>query len=602
MKIKNINKLWVVPFASLMLTSCLDFDVTGSEFSQTQKNLENVTRHGKVDEINYLQNITQDEFNEAMSAISDNLSQAKSGTYVLRGGKEGGTPGPHAYQYQFSLGTDFYAQYGVSPHVNYPYSGIKMASSYAIDKGAYGGAYGHFILAGQYFVPLLNMEEVDKLPEIKAIYLLLYNYAAIQAADVYGPLPYQDLKTNKQEHPYTYDNVQTIYETSINNIDTIVKCLQHFDTREQWYKDKILKALGKNLPLYTKSLKGDAQGIDKIIRLANSFKLRLAMRVVKANPNKARQWAEEAVANGVIEEPNQEAALYPIRMGTKNPIAQIWNEWGDMRLSAGLEAVLRAFNHPYLKYLFLKNERIQNKKNKDIVLEPGTRVCGIRTGTHVDAEQNGATNPYNGFSKINENYVGTAPMYIMKLSEVYFLRAEGAIRGWNMGGTAQDFYNKGIEYSDMQDRQSALIKWDENELSQYMQQDEATPFIYEDPTGETPNIESTITIGVKWNEGDSQETKLEKIITQKYIASFPNSLEAWNDMRRTGYPRLFEVLNPKDGDGSIAEGDIIRRLPFPNKEDASTLKDIIATGIKALGNLPDKQATRLWWDVDAPNF
>ena len=96
------------------------------------------------------------------------------------------------------------------------------------------------------------------------------------------------------------------------------------------------------------------------------------------------------------------------------------------------------------------------------------------------------------------------------------------------------------------------------------------------------------------------ETKLEKIITQKYIAHFPYSFGAWTDLRRTGYPKLFPVLNADEGDGSLKFGDIIRRAPFPDTDDAS-VADIEATGLDALGG-EDYQSTRLWWDVDAPNF
>ena len=43
-----------------------------------------------------------------------------------------------------------------------------------------------------------------------------------------------------------------------------------------------------------------------------------------------------------------------------------------------------------------------------------------------------------------------------------------------------------------------------------------------------------VQVGVKWDEGDSDEVKLEKIVTQKYIANFPQSAEAWTTFRRTG--------------------------------------------------------------------
>ncbi|MBR3884457.1 MAG: SusD/RagB family nutrient-binding outer membrane lipoprotein, partial [Bacteroidaceae bacterium] len=63
---------------------------------------------------------------------------------------------------------------------------------------------------------------------------------------------------------------------------------------------------------------------------------------------------------------------------------------------------------------------------------------------------------------------------------------------------------------------------------------------------------------------------------------------------------VFPVLNPDDGDGSLKPGDIIRRIPWV-PTDATAVENVNATGIPALGG-PDQQATRLWWDVDAPNF
>ena len=35
----------------------------------------------------------------------------------------------------------------------------------------------------------------------------------------------------------------------------------------------------------------------------------------------------------------------------------------------------------------------------------------------------------------------------MYYAEICFLRAEGALRGWNMGGSAKEFYEEGIKAS-----------------------------------------------------------------------------------------------------------------------------------------------------------
>ncbi|WP_289290073.1 SusD/RagB family nutrient-binding outer membrane lipoprotein, partial [Muribaculum intestinale] len=50
---------------------------------------------------------------------------------------------------------------------------------------------------------------------------------------------------------------------------------------------------------------------------------------------------------------------------------------------------------------------------------------------------------YGPFGIVHENF-STMSQPFIKLSEVIFLRAEGALRGWAMGGTAQEFYEKGI--------------------------------------------------------------------------------------------------------------------------------------------------------------
>jgi hypothetical protein len=92
---------------------------------------------------------------------------------------------------------------------------------------------------------------------------------------------------------------------------------------------------------------------------------------------------------------------------------------------------------------------------------------------------------------------------------------------------------------------------------------------------------------------------LERIITQKWLAMFPEGQEAWTEFRRTGYPRLFPVVVNSSG-GMINTQVQVRRLAYPQSE--ATLNPAAETaGIKLLGG-PDNGGTRLWWDVDKGNF
>ena len=61
------------------------------------------------------------------------------------------------------------------------------------------------------------------------------------------------------------------------------------------------------------------------------------------------------------------------------------------------------------------------------------------------------------------------------------------------------------------------------------------------PLYTTDNDETYITTGnVAWNASDSQEAKLKKIITQKWIALYPDGFEAWSEFRP-----VFVIGTPK---------------------------------------------------------
>ena len=235
----------------------------------------------------------------------------------------------------------------------------------------------------------------------------------------------------------------------------------------------------------------------------------------------------------------------------------------------------------------------------------------MRNGVAPGEGQAAANNPYAGYSMLNKTYLAQAmpPLYFMKCSEVFFLMAEGALRGWNMNGTPQQFYEQGIRYAALEARTTMNNEYSKL-VDDYLNVEAPKNIPYVDPQGLTPDMPSVTKIGVKWNESDSKEIKLEKIITQKYIASFPYSYESWVDLRRVGYPKLFPILGVADSDGTIGAGNskvqtkenIMRRIPWAS-DDPQTKADIEETGLPALGEgASDTQGQHLWWDNGASNF
>ncbi len=589
-------------FASFALQSCLDYDDPGDELGVGSTTTETTVYVGNVDTIPYKDYVpTEAGVRQAIDSLSGlgYFGQSLGGQFNMRGGKENGMPASHAYQRQYSLGPDTYAQYFTVPHKDFMYG--TLTSTYNVSAEFNNGPLGAYTMAKNAIMPLLHHPLIDSIPEIKAINLLYYSVMAQEQADLSGPFTYFEDKQNS-ESPYEYNDVRSIYYGIVENLDTIVACLNHFEQRPDWYKNLIYNEVLVPFCQTNTAWETGDMGVGTYIKLANSLKLRMAMRIVKVEPETAKRWAEEAVAAGVIECASDQSGLYPRLSGFTHPLMEIANNWGDLRLCASFESLLISLDHPYSKYLFLPNsQEIINKKTGE-KLEPGTKICGIRAGVLVGDGQSYALNQRQAYSTFDNSVMGgmMPPLYFVKLAEVDFLRAEGALRGWNMGGSAQFFYERGIRNGYFEDPVMAEATAYAALVEDYLQLENPIEYVSSDPMGDGPDWPSVTKIGVKWNEADDNETKLEKIITQKYIALFPLSTEAWAEMRRTGYPVMFPVLNPDDGDGSLEYGDIIRRIPWV-PTDPVAMGMVEATGIPALGG-PDEQATRLWWDVDKPNF
>lgn len=578
----------------MTLQSCLDFDEPTDDFRPNDITIDEGDIVGEADSvnlINYKALYTEEQVDAAAKSLDKYFGMLKAAQYCMRGGKEGQYPVSHAYQRYYTL-PDVYAQYGVVPHSDFAFAS-ELISSYHASQDWIAGPNGQFMGARTSLTPLLNHKSSDSIPEVKAIALLLYNYAAIENVDMYGTIPYNDFKANKVDPPFKYDDMKTIYTGAEANIDTIVNCLRYFDSKPAWYQAKVKDIVNKFSEV-TQDKTNGVKNMETWVRFANSLKLRMAMHMVKAEPQLAQKWAEEAVKSGVIDDLKYEVGLFPSIYGGVHPLVEISESWADMRFSASFISLLKSLTHPYSFSLCMKNSgNLSN--DQGVTLPAETDQVGIRSGIHTGKGQSYGSNPFIGFSRINKMLIEKAPLYLFKWAEIDFLRAEGALRGWDMGGKAESFYNRAIENSSFLDPGSKLYNSFKPILSKYINVEKPTAYTYKDPTGSSPDMESVTKIGVKWNEADDKETKLEKIITQKYIALFPNSMEAWGEMRRTGYPKMFPVLNVEEGDGSLKPGGLVRRILFPNSDDAS-LKDIQATGLKALGG-PDQQATRVWWDV-----
>lgn len=375
----------------------------------------------------------------------------------------------------------------------------------------------------------------------------------LRVTDCYGPIPYSQVANGKTA--VAYDSQEDVYKHMFEDLDYVIQMLGEF-------VDEVggLKPLEGYDPVYN----GD---YNKWMRFANSLKLRLAVRISNVSPELARTKAEEAVKStrGLIDTNDNNAY---VGVGAEpNPLWLVASSWGEIRINAIIASYMKGYSDPRSAVYFTTSK-----------LGGDSPYMGMRSGLEGVKP---AT--YSGYSM--PNYEQKDDMLMFCAAETAFLRAEGALRGWDMGGSARDFYEQGVKLSFDQRKVSGA--------DEYLANAVAVPEPFVDPVNPAKcNYTPKTKITIAWNEGASTEEKLERIITQKWIANFPLGFEGWADYRRTGYPEVFPSVSNLSN-GVIDTNRQLRRLPFPLSEKQGNSANVSAA-VSMLGG-PDTGATDLWW-------
>jgi Susd and RagB outer membrane lipoprotein len=175
------------------------------------------------------------------------------------------------------------------------------------------------------------------------------------------------------------------------------------------------------------------------------------------------------------------------------------------------------------------------------------------------------------------------PSNVMCAAEAYFLRSEGVLLGWNMGGgSAKTYYEAGITNSMMQwgvtDPVAITAYINSVNVPVAPADDQSSPPLSTVPVlfGATPTIQK------------------EQITLQKWLALFPDGNEAWADIRRSGALKLYPVVHSENTDIPDPTVDHIRRINFMLSEKQTNKAAVDAAGTLLEGG--DKINTPLWWD------
>lgn len=413
---------------------------------------------------------------------------------------------------------------------------------------------------------LKMLKQVTDDPVILSVGNIIKVAAMHRVTDTYGPIPYSQIGADGKIQ-VAYDSQADVYKKMFEELDAAIEALTPNRTN--------------NFAASADAIYGGK--VENWIKFANSLKLRLALRISYADPAISKQMAESAVKHEVgVFSSNADNAKFtsfgsdgnPLNVAVHYNMAQhsdgtTCETGGDTHAAADIIAYMNGYNDPRRASYFTKAEW------------EGYDYVGLRHGIVI---------PNHG--SIGHQYSGVKitmsdPITWMNAAEVAFLKAEAvAVFGYDMGGSAQDFYEQGIRLS--------FEQWGAGSADAYIADATSVPGTYTDPAGSNTYEGIMSTLPVAWNEGASVEEKQERIMIQKWIANWLIGNESWADIRRTGYPHIIPVkANNSNGEVDSALG--ARRMKYPSDEYVNNGENIVKA-VSTLLKGEDKMSTRLWFD------
>lgn len=469
------------------------------------------------------------------------------------------------YQLMQNLNADMFSGY---MHDYKPHNGGSNNTDYNLQDGWNGT---NWLYSYAYTLPQLKKSEDStrlNYPLLHAITKILKVEAMHRVSDIYGPIIYSNFGVEGGD--YLPETQQQVYMAFFEDLEEAIRLLTEHGENETELSI---------IPRFDIILDGTHTSW---LKLANSLRMRLAIRVAMAAPEKGKAEFLKSLNHpgGYFTEPG-DLAIVSTKNGYLNPLGEINRVWNESQMNASIASILNGYEDPRRGLFFepCPNDiEYQDAQGNTVTLPLKGQYRGIRQGTGFSHQQ------FLNYSKIYVNQ-STAPI-LMTAAEIWFLRAEAALRGWTPENT---------EYCYTQGVATSFRQWNvTSSVDEYLDSDRIGAD-YEDPFEPVNNIEARCRVSPRWIESAPQEEKLEKIITQKWLAVFPEGCEAWAEQRRTGYPRLFPVRVNNSRNGSIDTETMIRRLPFPGDLSDTDPQQYNAL-VQALGGA-DHGGTRLWWDT-----
>ena len=408
---------------------------------------------------------------------------------------------------------------------------------------------------------LIEISTAANSPAYAGIGKLLKAYNFAMTTDLWGDIPYSQALTGQDQLAPRFDRQQDIYKGAdgIQSLDALVK-----EGLADLAKASDLTPSVTDDPIY----KGD---LTKWARMGNTLRLKLANTMSRREPALAATIINEVInaKSAILTNDNDFEVPFGAAVGNRNPIYDFGDPVNgqrplDLFLSQRLLDSMRVKNDPRLPLYFTTTPTPTATLNTTGTL---TTLPGATAGTFLTFTgfQNGANvaTPVTGNRSRYNTYItgvgGAGPVRLLTNVQRLFIMAESALvlNTSTDGGTVQSLYQAAIRAS--------MVKAGVADAA-------VTTYF-------TNNPSVAILSG-------SNAQKLNQIMTQKWISWVGNGYEAYNDYRRTGYPRLALALNAQGDDPNV----LPKRFVYPTSE--------LSGNANNAPNPAPGTTVPVWWDID----
>lgn len=417
------------------------------------------------------------------------------------------TPNVNSNNYVFFV--QQFSETGYVDEVNYTFNRNQPR---ALFNSLYISSIGNLKQAKVFLAGESNTEAVqaNKFATLEIAELLVWE----AIVNTFGNVPYSDaFKANETVYAPKYDDAKTIYLDLINRLTAVVNSI---DVSANGYNSGGDFVFNGNMNGWKKT--------------ANALKLRLGLNLADTDPALAKQVVESAYQAGVY---SSYAEAYNFKFDEGIYFSPFYSTF----IASGR----RDFT-PSTIVVNMMNAKNDPRRNVWFTSVNGAFIGGPFGSTHDVLSVSNVSNFF--LTKVG-------PVGVVSYTEVLFMLAEAAQRGYNVGGSAESYYNAAITES-----------FSESGIA-----GQAAAYIAAHPYN-----------AANWKKSIGEEA---------YITLFTKGYATWNFTRRLDYPQLVAP--------STAANPLPVRLPYSDQEYLLNEEHVRAAAA-AIGG--DSSGTKLFWDVN----